>query len=153
MNQINENIIVKRQIINCSLDEAWWKWTTHEGLLTFFGPLNSIEFLIGGKFEIYFLLDNPEGLRGGEGNRIISYVPKEMLSFNWNAPPEYPEVRNHEHRTWVVINFKVISENQTEITLKHLGWVNGEEWEKVYNYFDSAWERVLEWLGKSCDND
>ena len=153
MNEINDNMIVKHIIVNCTLEKVWWKWTTHEGLLTFFGSDNNIDFRVGGSYEIYFLLDNPERLRGGEGNKIISYIPREMLSFTWNAPPEYPDVRNHEHKTWVVVYFNAISENLTEITLKHVGWLNGDEWDKVFEYFESAWERVLEWLGKSCNDD
>jgi len=150
MTKINDKIIVKTRIVNCYVDKVWWKWTTYEGLLTFFGADNNIELKLGGKYEIYFLMDNPKGLRGGEGNKIISYVPKEMLSFTWNAPSEYPEIRDHEHRTWVVIYFNSIDKDNTEVTIKHLGWLDGEEWDKVYDYFVKAWATVLDWLEKSC---
>ncbi|MEE9449170.1 MAG: SRPBCC domain-containing protein [Ignavibacteriaceae bacterium] len=150
MKTVSDKVIKKTRVVSCPVDTVWWKWTTHEGLLTFFGPANKIDFILGGSYEIYFLLDNPEGQMGGEGNKIISYVPKEMLSFTWNAPPEYPEIRNHEHSTWVVVNFKPIDGNQSEITINHLGWLTGEEWDKVYNYFDSAWVKVLDWFEESC---
>lgn len=150
MKTINDKIIEKTRVVNCSINKVWWKWTTHEGLLTFFGLDNKIDFEIGGSYEIYFLLDNPKGLKGGEGNKIISYSPKEMLSFTWNAPPNYPEIRNHKHKTWVVINFKVVSGQLTEITLKHLGWLTGKTWDKVHDYFDSAWDTVLNSLEESC---
>ncbi len=152
MKTISDKVIEKTRVVNCSIDTVWWKWTTHEGLLTFFGPDNKIDFILGGSYEIYFLLDNPDGQKGGEGNKIISYLPKEMLSFTWNAPPEYPEIRNHKHTTWVVVNFKPVDENHTELTIKHLGWLSGEEWDKVYYYFDSAWVTVLNWLEESCKN-
>lgn len=151
MNQINNKIIFKTKTVNCPIDIVWWKWTTHEGLLTFFGPDNKINLKLGGTFEIYFLLDNPKGLRGGEGCKIISFLPKKMLSFTWNAPPEHPEIRNHNHKTWVVLNFNSISETKTNIELNHLGWLDGEKWDDVYTYFDSAWDTVLEWLEKSCE--
>ncbi len=151
MNKTIDKIIAKSRIVQCPVGKVWWKWTTHEGLLTFFGPDNKIEFKLGGAFEIYFLMDNPVGLKGGEGCEIISYLPEEMLSFTWNAPPEYPEIRNHKHKTWVVVNFKSIENDKTEIVLHHLGWLKGKEWDDVYNYFDSAWERVLDWLEKSCE--
>jgi hypothetical protein len=48
------------------------------------------------------------------------------------------------------VNFKPIDGNQSEITINHLGWLTGEEWDKVYNYFDSAWVRVLDWFEESC---
>jgi len=150
MKKISNTIIEKTAVVNCSIDIVWWKWTTHEGLLTFFGADNKIELVLGGDYEIYFLMNNPVGQKGGEGNKIISYLPKEMLSFTWNAPPEYPEIRNNKHKTWVVVNFKAVNENSTEVTIKHLGWLTGDAWDNVYNYFDSAWDTVLNWLKESC---
>ena len=96
-------------------------------------------------------MDKPEGLRGSEGCKIISYLPKKMLSFTWNAPPQYPEIRNHEHKTWVVVTFDSVEENKTKVGLHHMGWLNGEQWDEVYNYFNSAWTTVLDWLEKSCE--
>ncbi len=145
-------MIKKSRIITCSQDEAWWKWTTHEGLLTFFGTDNKIELKPGGAFEVYFLMDNPKGLRGSEGCKILSYLPKEMISFSWNAPPQFPEIRDHEHKTWVVVNFRSVQEKRCEVIIKHLGWLQGKLWGDVYEYFDSAWETVLEWMEKSCTN-
>jgi len=143
-------IITKERTMKCSIDIAWWKWTTHEGLLTFFGYDNKIDLKLGGPYEIYFLQENPKGLRGGEGNTVISFLPQTMLSFTWNAPPEYPKIRNHQHKTWVVVNFKQIDEGHTEIKISHLGWKQGKEWEEVYQYFNTAWETVLDWFEKSC---
>jgi len=145
-------IIKKSRIIHCSVDDVWWKWTTHEGLLTFFGKDNAVELKIGGKFEIYFLMENPIGLRGGEGCKIMSYLPKKMISFTWNAPPQYPEIRNNNHKTWVVVNFEPDENDYTRVKIFHLGWLEGELWDEVYAYFNSAWETVLDWLEKSCEN-
>jgi uncharacterized protein YndB with AHSA1/START domain len=145
-----DRIIMKSKVLPCNLSSLWWKWTTHEGLLTFFGPDNKIVLMPGGDFEIYFLMDNPLGLRGGEGCKILSFLPEQMLSFTWNAPPEFPEIRNHDHKTWVVVNFRSLDESASEIVLHHLGWLEGKEWDQVFNYFETAWELVLQWLEKSC---
>lgn len=143
--------IKKSRVVNNPIDIVWEKWTTHEGLLTFFGHDNQIEFEIGGVYEIYFLMDNPLGLRGGEGNKILSYLPQKMLSFTWNAPPQYPEIRDHTHKTWVVVEYQVIEKDKTEVTIHHLGWKEGEKWDEVYDYFDKAWVTVLDWLERSCE--
>ena len=74
-----------------------------------------------------------------------------MITFSWNAPPEFPEIRDHDHKTWVVVNFKTFDDQQTEIRLRHLGWLIGEKWDAVYHYFDNAWETVLGWLEESCE--
>ena len=65
-----------------------------------------------------------------------------MLSFTWNAPPSIPEVR--KEKTWVVLTFQPQEEgNKTQVSLVHLGWQAGEEWQKALKYFDRAWETVL----------
>ncbi len=146
----NDRIIEKSRVGPCTLDTVWWKWTTHEGLLTFFGEDNSMELRVGGPFEIYFSKDAPTGLRGSEGCKVLSYLPKQMLSFSWNAPPKFPEIRNGEYHTLVVVTFKAVKGNRTEVTIHHLGWLKGAEWDQVYAYFDKAWVMVLDWLEKSC---
>ena len=136
--------------MNSSLNNLWWKWTTHEGLLTFFGEDNLMKLEIGGPFEIYFSRNAPLGFRGSEKCKVISYLPKSMLSFSWNAPPTFPEIRNRDYFTWVVVNFKPFNRDQTETEINHLGWPADKEWEGVYGYFDKAWTTVLDWLEKSC---
>ncbi|MEX0812792.1 MAG: SRPBCC domain-containing protein [Chitinophagales bacterium] len=143
MYSINQKSIVKTKVLNTSAKQLWKKWTTHEGLLTFFGRDNKIELIPGGAFEIYFLMENEYGLRGSETCKVLSYLPNEMLSFSWNAPPSFLKIRNHPHKTWVVITFKPINENQCEVKLTHLGWLDGDEWNKVFEYFENAWEIVL----------
>ena len=148
--KITDRQILKSKLINCSIDTIWWKWTTHDGLLTFFGADNKIELSPGGAFEIYFNTEAPEGLKGSEGCRVLSFLPKQMFSFSWNAPPSIMEARESNYHTWVVVNFRSLSDVQTEVILTHLGWPEGKLWEQVYDYFNAAWETVMEWLGKSC---
>lgn len=144
--KITDKKIIKTVIIDCSIDTVWWKWTTHEGLLTFMCKDNKVELVPGGAYEIYFLLDNPPGLRGGEGCTVLSYIPKQMFSFTWNAPPILKEARESGYYTWVVVDFKKISENQTEVTLTHFGFPEGKIWDEVHEYFTTAWDKVMEWL-------
>jgi uncharacterized protein YndB with AHSA1/START domain len=148
--KITDKKICKTTFINIPLDKVWWKWTTHEGLLTFFGRDNRIELTPGGAFEIYFLMDNPNGLRGSEGCRVLSFLPNEMFSFTWNAPPNFKEVRESDYHTWVVVQFRSISAHQTEVNLVHTGWPDDAAWHAVYDYFNKAWDEVLQSLKNSC---
>lgn len=152
MYQFNNKNIYKTISVNCSIQEAWKKWTTHEGLQSFFGADNKIELQIGGAFEIYFLLDAPDGMRGSETCKIISFLPEKMLSFSWNAPPNYEYVRNHAHKTHVVVLFHKIDDTYTKIDINHLGWIEDEQFDKVYNYFNNAWQMVIDNFEKSCNN-
>jgi uncharacterized protein YndB with AHSA1/START domain/predicted enzyme related to lactoylglutathione lyase len=151
--ELSDKQIIKTRVFHQSSDSLWWRWTTHEGLKTFFGRDNKIELNPGGSFEIYFLKDNPYGLKGSEGCKILSYLPKEFLSFSWNAPPQFPDVRNAEYKTWVVVGFKQMGDMKTEIKLTHTGWPKDERWAPVNDYFDKAWDSVLDNLSKHDTKD
>ncbi|QSE98251.1 SRPBCC family protein [Fulvivirga lutea] len=138
--------IVKKITLEVPVKVIWDKWTTEGGIKSFFAKKCKVQLEIGGAFEMYFLLGNQQGLQGSEGCKILSYLPEKMLSFSWNAPPEYPTVRGIH--TWVVLLFKE-SGAHTELTLTHLGWGTGEEWDKVYAYFENAWDFVFNKLKES----
>lgn len=147
--RISDKKIVKKALVPLPVSQVWDKWTTSDGLLSFFGEKNNIEMLPGGKYEIYFLMDNPYGLRGSEGCEVLSYLPNKMFSFTWNAPPSFPEIRKSDYKTWVVIEFEESGDLQTQLTLTHLGWPENKTWNPVFDYFDHAWGTVLDWLLKS----
>ena len=131
--------------VNASIESVWHAWTTSEGATTFFAPKAKVELILGRRYELYFDLDAPRGSRGSEGCRVLSFLPMEMLSFEWNAPPEFPQIRREQRQkhTWVVVQFTPLRKDLTKIRLTHLGWREGEEWEKVFQYFRRAWDIVL----------
>lgn len=145
-----EKHIFKEAIIPGSISDVWNAWTVKEEMIKFFAADAEIELQIGGKYEMYFLLDNPPDSRGGEGNRVLSFVPQRMLSFTWNAPPQYPNVR--KEKTWCVLFFDKLDANSTKICFYQFGWKEGEEWDQVYNYFLEAWDYVLNNLKKYFEN-
>ena len=73
-----------------------------------------------------------------------------MMSFSWNAPPSFMEARQSGYHTCVVAEFKAVSNTITEVTLTHAGWPDDKMWAGVFEYFDAAWVKVLEWLTDSC---
>jgi len=135
-------ILRKETTVSSPIERVWWAWTTSEGMASWWAKNSWIELRIGGPFELYFLLDNPRGLQGSEGCRILSYRPPEMLSFSWNFPPSLPEIRG-EH-TWIVLRFNPHGPEETQVSLDQLGWKEGPAWEAGWKYFDDAWESVLE---------
>ena len=53
---VTDRIIKKSIVVKSPLDDLWEKWTTHEGLQSFFGYDNNISLEIGGPFDILMLL-------------------------------------------------------------------------------------------------
>ena len=126
---------------------VWDAWTTTKGVNSFFSEMADIELRIGGKYEIYFSDQVPYGQRGSEDCRILSFLPQSMLSFEWNAPPQFGKLRYE--LTQVILQFEKISENETRITLTQHGWGIGEKWDELYAYFERAWGYVLNNLKES----
>jgi uncharacterized protein YndB with AHSA1/START domain len=137
----------KTVVVGAPPDRVWRAWTTVEGVRTFFGPDARLQLVPGGPYEILFDLDMPDGLKGAEGSRVLSFVPSRMISFTWGAPPSFPTARK-EIAQWVVVFLEPAGAG-TLVTLIELGWTDDEEGEAVYRYFDRAWTTVLERLAYS----
>jgi len=139
--------IHKEVVVEASLDDVWESWTTTAGVKTFFSPEASVELLLGGPFEIYFDRSAPEGSRGSEDCRILSFLPGRMLSFEWNTPPHFGRMR--QVKTCVVIFFEPVEPGRVKVSFNHVGWGTGDRWNEVYDYFDKAWTNVLANFEKS----
>ena len=136
-----ERALHKEVVVKAPIAEVWNAWTTTEGIKTFFAPDARIDARPDGPFEIYFNPYAEPGLKGADNMRFLALQPPTMLSYTWNAPPSLPEAR--KQRTSVVVRFKALGTDQTQVTLTHSGWGDGGEWDKTFAYFDKAWERVL----------
>lgn len=132
-----ERIISMSIDINAPLDSVWSRWTTDSGRSKFFAPASVMELSTLGLLEIYFSPQSPKGQRGAENNRVMAVQDKQMLSFTWDAPEQFKDIRNQ--RTMVVIRFYPIEANKTKVTLSQMGWGNGPDWDKTYHYFVKAW--------------
>lgn len=124
-------------------NEVWTAWTSAEQIASWWGPpASNIDFRVGGAFEILFNMEIEEGLRGSEGCVYLGYIPNEMVSFTWNAPPHLP--LRHAH-TWVVITFTPVADG-TAVSLTHTGFLDGPDWDEYIAYFTDAWRFVLNLL-------
>jgi uncharacterized protein YndB with AHSA1/START domain len=119
---------------------VWGAWTDQSKLATWFGSEARVELRIGGPYEILFLMDNPPGLQGGEGNTVQSFNPEHSLTITWNAPPDFGALRDERTRVHIAL---ADVPTGTTVSLTHDGWGYGPEWNAVRDYFDRAWDHVL----------
>ena len=141
-----ERAIDKEIVVPATLDAVWAAWTTREGIVSFFAPDAVVEARVGGPFQIYINPGGPAGMRGADDMRFLAVQPKKMISFDWNAPPSLPEAR--AQRTFVVVRFAPVDDKTTRVTIHHIGWGDGGEWDKAFAYFDRSWGNVLANLKK-----
>lgn len=130
--------------VNAPVSDVWRVFTTTEGAEEFFAERANIQLAIGGPYEIQF--DPNDERSGTKGLKILSYAPEEMISFQWNAPPQFPEVRNGG--TWVVVEMHPIDAYRTHVTITHLGWKTGAEWDQAYAHFQRGWSELMSRLEK-----
>lgn len=148
----DEQVLRKEITIHADLDEVWRAWTTEDGLAPVAGRSN-VELRIGGSYEWFLDLEPDEdGLRGGEGSRVLAFLPGEMLAFDWTFPPSIPSLRKARAKTQVVVRLDRIGEGAVRVRFAQLGWEDGEDWERGYAYFDAAWDWVLKTMKESLEN-
>ncbi len=128
-------------LLNAPAEKVWRAWTTREGIRSFFAPDCNIDLRVLGKYDILFAPSAPPGLRGAEGNLILAIQEGKMLSFTWDAPPNFPDIR--KQRTSVVIRLVRLDQNRTKLVFRQTGWGEGEDWNKVHDYFVAAWGEVV----------
>ncbi len=139
-------------VVAAPLADAWHCWSTTEGSQSFFAPHTEIDARPGGPFEIWFNPTGKPGERGAEDLNVLSVLPGEMISFEWNAPPKFAHAR--PQKTWVVVTFTPVDDQHTRVRLVHLGWDemkaknpdHVKEWDDVKAYFETAWPMVLGWM-------
>ena len=144
-----ERAIDEKITVKANVDDVWKAWTTSDGIKTFFAPDAKVELRVDGPFQIYINPFAEPGMKGADEMRIIGFQEKKMLSFTWNAPPSLPEAR--KQRTIVIVRFISRGDALTDVTLHHVGWGEGGEWDKAYSYLAKAWPNVLKNLQKRFD--
>lgn len=126
-------------VIDAPISEVWRLWTTSDGAQEFFVPKANIGLSIGGPYEVYF--DPADEEKSTKGMKVLSYAPREMLSFGWTAPTALPMV--HAGGTWVVVQFSVASAESTRVVISHYGWGEGAQWDAEYAHFVRGWSDLL----------
>jgi uncharacterized protein YndB with AHSA1/START domain len=122
-------------------EQVWALWTTDEGVRSFFAPGSHIDLKVDGAYEIYFAPSAPAGKRGADGMRLLAVEPYRRLAFTWNAPATQSYVR--AQRTMVSVDFDRVGEDSTRVTLRHIGWGTGPEWDEAIGYFETAWNAYV----------
>lgn len=136
-----ERALDKQVVVNAPAADVWKAWTTKDGLQSFFAPEAVVEPRPGGAFFIHFNPYAARGFKGADDMRVLAVQDGKMISFTWNAPPYFPQVRGQN--TYVTVRMSALPEGRTRVTLHHGGWGDGGQWDEVYEYFDKAWVTVL----------
>lgn len=133
--------LIAKASIQASQEQIWNAWTTKAGVQSFLAPDCQIDFQIGGAYEIFFDPKAAPEDRGSIGSVILAIQPMEFFSFTWRNPPSLSVIR--WQFTHVQIQIRKLDENNCEVVLTQDGWGTGSEWEKAYQYFERAWQKMV----------
>ena len=137
-------ILHKEITVEAPALDAWTAWTSAEGL-RFISARSNVELAVGGPYEWFLDLEpDADGRRGGEGSRVVGWIPGEMLVFTWGFPPSIPALRHARSTTQVVVRFSDAGGGRTRVVLEQVGWEDGDDWRRGFEYFDVAWSKVLD---------
>ncbi len=103
--------------------DVWRALATTEGLKSLMGTDALVELKPGGTYREW----------PGADNRVLAFIPQEMLSGTGSAPPEFPAVR--AGGTWWIYWFDKIDDEHTRLRMSLVGWQQGAEWDKAFDYF------------------
>ncbi len=121
-------------IVPASVDAVWEIIASGKGLEKIGGKQSLVELKPGGKWEFW----------PGSPTRVQTYVPKELLACTGSAPPQFPEVQKGGH--WGVYTLEPMGSSRTRLRLSVVGWREGDEWEKAFDYFLKNNATFLEWI-------
>ncbi|HEX9795904.1 MAG TPA: SRPBCC domain-containing protein [Anaerolineales bacterium] len=141
-----EPVILQTIEVHCSPQTAFDHFTQQDLLETFFCVEAEVEAVVGGKYELAW--DPPNKPDSATiGCRITALAEPSLLAFDWKGPPQFEATMNvAEPLTHVVVSFYPLAGDRTRVLIVHSGWRPGEEWQQARDYFDRAWQIVLEAL-------
>jgi len=123
--------------------EVWKAFATSEGLSTWLAPNSNVELEPGGEWMVHF----PGGSTGG-GN-IVSFVPQKEIVISALAPDQFPTVR--AQRT--TARFELEDHGKgTLVRLTQIGWKDGDEWDRAYEYLTAGNAQLLATLHRRFVN-
>ena len=120
------------------LDKATsWNYFSKDDLLKkWIAPLVHIDLKTGGFILTNY--DESKSLNDSSSIRlnIINYLEGELLTLKVKLNDNFPQsVQNEDGNLQELIQFKDEGSGKTRIISSMIGWGNGADWDKTYNFF------------------
>ena len=135
-------------IPNVTTKQVWEAASTSEGLRGWVAPVTEVELKTGGH---YYTNYNPKANIGDEGtiyNSVLTYVPLEMVAIHVKLGTKiFPESVANADRLSAIMEFKDTADG-VRVYETMTGWQSGEDWDKVYKFFQTGNAYVLGQLYK-----
>lgn len=131
-------------VINAPVSVLWKGFTEAAEFEKWNSPLAAIDLRVGGSLEASYKrnakIGDPDNIR----NRIITYLPEQLIVFqNIQAPRDFPD-RDLFQKTVTILQFAPLGAGQTRVTVSSTGYGPGDGFARVYGFFEKNNAQVLE---------
>src|SRR5215210_2729 len=135
-NQSGEKVLRLEMILPVDLTTAWKLFTSDEKLKKWIAPLAHIELKSGGYLVTNY--DSTKKLSDSISIKlpIISFLDNELIILKVNLNDHFAKtVRDSDENLQEIIQLKKVDNKQTQIISSMVGWGNGNDWDKTYDFF------------------
>jgi uncharacterized protein YndB with AHSA1/START domain len=133
-----ERVLRHEVDVPAPLADVWNAMTTSEGIRSFIAPVTLVELKSGGCYCTNYTPGTHIGDKGTISNRVLSYIPQQMLSAKINLVDIFPPQPRAENSLFLVLEFSARDPQSTHVKASLLGFGTGEQWDKVYKFFDTG---------------
>lgn len=153
INSYGEKVLQLSIIVPLDKEDAWKLFTTDEGLKQWIAPVAIINMKVGGSIVTNY--DKTKTIEDSASIKldIINYIEQEMLTLKVNLNNNFPPSAIKEDKNLQeVLQFISVGKGKTKIISNMIGWGQGNDWDKVYSFFEKGniwtYEEVLKLFQK-----
>ena len=126
-------------LISATRRQVWEAVSTSEGLRGWVAPNTDVDMKTGGH---YFTNYNPKAKIGDPGtiyNSVLTHVPLEMVAIHVKLGAQiFPESVATADRLSAILQIHDAGPGQVRVSETMTGWQAGEDWDKVYKFFQTG---------------
>ena len=126
-------------IVGVSAKQVWDMVSTSQGLRAFVAPVTDVEMKYNGKYYTNYQPGSKIGDPGTIYNTVLAYIPMEMVAIHVKlGKVVFPASVADADRLNAILAIKDLGDNRVRVSETMVGWQTGEDWDKVYTFFQTG---------------
>jgi hypothetical protein len=135
-NESGEKVLRLEVILPIDISSAWQLFTTDQKLKTWLAPVVHIELKTGGYILTNYDSTKKLSDKSSINSTIINFITDEMLTLKVNLNNNFPKsVLGADSNLQHIIQLIQIDSNHTKIVSSMVGFGDGADWDKTYDFF------------------
>jgi hypothetical protein len=126
-------------IAGVSAKQVWDMVSTSQGLRAFVAPVTDVEMKYNDKYYTNYQPGSKIGDPGTIYNTVLAYIPMEMVAIHVKlGKVVFPASVADADRLNAILEIKDLGDNRVRVSETMVGWQTGEDWDKVYTFFQTG---------------